>query len=47
VRIKAGPLTGLEGIVIRKWNSLRFVVSLDLIQSSIAVHTEADWLERL
>lgn len=47
VRVIAGPLEGLEGVVIRKKNSLGFVVSLDLIQSSIAVHTEANWLEPL
>ena len=47
VRVTTGPLEGFEGIVIRKSNSLRFVVSLDLIQRSIAVHTEADWLEPL
>ncbi|HMD85094.1 MAG TPA: UpxY family transcription antiterminator [Terriglobia bacterium] len=47
VRIIAGPLEGLEGILIRKRGNHRLVVSLDLIQSSIAVHTEADWLEPL
>jgi transcription antitermination factor NusG len=47
VRITAGPLEGLEGILIRKRGNHRLVVSLDLIQSSIAVHTEADWLEPL
>lgn len=37
VRVKAGPLEGLEGIVIRKRNRLRFVLSLDLINRSAAV----------
>lgn len=37
VRVKAGPLEGLEGIVIRKKNRLRFVISLDLINRSAAV----------
>jgi transcription antitermination factor NusG len=45
VRVIAGPLEGLEGILIRKKNGLRFVISLNLIQRSILVHTEADWLE--
>jgi transcription antitermination factor NusG len=41
VRITAGPLEGLEGIVIRKKNGLRVVVSLDLIQRSIRLDIEA------
>jgi transcription antitermination factor NusG len=40
VQIKSGPLMGLEGILIRKKGSLRFVVSVDLIQRSVA--TEVD-----
>ena len=31
VRITTGPLEGLEGIVVREKNALRFVISLDLI----------------
>ncbi len=45
VRVKAGPLEGLEGIVIRKKNRLRFVLSLDLINRSVAVEIEAADLE--
>ena len=45
VRISSGPLAGLEGIVVRKDDHLRVVVSLDLIKKSIAVHVEADELE--
>jgi len=37
VRITAGPLEGLEGVAVRKKNSLRFVLSLDLIMRSVAV----------
>jgi transcription antitermination factor NusG len=40
VRVAAGPLEGLEGIVIRKKNSLRFVISLDLIQRSVVVELD-------
>jgi transcription antitermination factor NusG len=36
VRIKSGPLAGLEGILVRKKGSLRFVMSVDLIQRSVA-----------
>jgi len=45
VRVKAGPLKGLEGMVIRKKNRLRFVLSLDLINRSAAVEIEAADLE--
>jgi len=45
VRIRSGPLAGLEGIVVRKDDQLRVVLSLDLIRKSIAVHVSADELE--
>jgi transcription termination/antitermination protein NusG len=41
VRIVRGPLAGLEGILRRKKNSLRFVLSVELIQRSIAVDVDA------
>ena len=44
-RIGSGPLAGLEGIVVRKDDQLRVVLSLDLIRKSIAVHVSADELE--
>lgn len=45
VTIKAGPLQGLEGRIIRKKNRLRFVISLDLIKRSAAVDVGAADLE--
>jgi len=43
VRVKAGPLQGLEGFVVRRKNGLRLVVALDLIQRAAAVEIdEAD-----
>jgi transcription antitermination factor NusG len=41
VRIAAGPFTGLEGVLKRKKGSLRVVVSLELIQRSVAVDVDA------
>lgn len=41
VRVKAGPLEGLEGLVIRKKNRSRFVISVELIKRSVAVELEA------
>jgi transcription antitermination factor NusG len=40
VRIRSGPLAGLEGVLKRKKNSLRVVVSLSLIQRSVAVDVD-------
>jgi transcription antitermination factor NusG len=45
VRIRCGPLTGLEGVVVRKDDQLRVVLSLDLIRRSVAVHVTADEVE--
>jgi transcription antitermination factor NusG len=41
VRITGGPFAGLEGVLKRRKSSLRVVVSLDLIQRSVAVDVEA------
>ncbi len=40
VRIHRGPLKGLTGVVLRKNNGLRFVVSLDTIGKSVSVDLE-------
>lgn len=45
VRIMQGPLAGLEGIVRRARGSMRVVLSLDLIQRSVAVDIDALDLE--
>jgi transcription antitermination factor NusG len=45
VRIKAGALTNLTGILVRKGNGLRVVLSLDLIQQGAAVEVDADEIE--
>jgi transcription antitermination factor NusG len=40
VRIKSGPLAGLEGILLRKKGSFRFVLSIDLIQRSLVADVD-------
>ncbi|HEV2224909.1 MAG TPA: UpxY family transcription antiterminator [Candidatus Acidoferrales bacterium] len=40
VRITGGPFAGLEGVLQRKKSSLRVVVSLGLIQRSVAVDVD-------
>jgi len=45
VRIKSGPLAGVAGILLRRKNALRVVVSLSLIQRSVALEVDATQLE--
>ena len=45
VRVKRGPLAGTEGILLRKKDRLRLVISLDLIMRSIATEVQAADLE--
>ncbi len=45
VRIKAGAMLGLEGVLVRKKNNLRVVIALDAILQSVAVEVDADDLE--
>jgi transcription antitermination factor NusG len=45
VRIKAGPLAGMVGVLVRKRNRDRFVISLDLILRSVSVEVDALGLE--
>ena len=40
VRVKSGPLEGMEGIIVRRRNGTRFVISFELLQRSIAVEVE-------
>ena len=41
VRITGGPFAGLEGVMKRKKSGLRVVVTLELIQRSVAVDVDA------
>lgn len=43
VRVRSGPLQGLEGIILRRRDRCRLVFSIDLIQRSLAIEVdEAD-----
>jgi len=44
VRIEQGPLRSLEGIVVAFKKDLRLVVSVDLLQRSIAVDLDPNWV---
>jgi len=47
VRITSGPFAGLKGILKQRKNSLRVVVSLELIQRAVAVDVDAADVEAL
>jgi transcription antitermination factor NusG len=46
-RIRSGALAGMEGVVVRRKNSLRVVLTMDLIQRSVAVEVDKSELETL
>ena len=45
VRIKNGAMGGMEGILVRKKNSFRVVITLEMIFQSMAVEVDAENLE--
>jgi transcription antitermination factor NusG len=45
VRIKAGPMQGIEGILVQKKDSLRFVLTIALINQSASLEVRASDLE--
>jgi transcription antitermination factor NusG len=45
VRIKSGALEGVQGILVRRKNSMRFVLTLQLINQHAAVEVNAEDLE--
>jgi transcription antitermination factor NusG len=46
-RVECGPLRGVEGIVVRVKNRDRMVVSVTLLQRSVSVELDRDWLSTL
>jgi transcription antitermination factor NusG len=46
-RIRSGALAGMVGIVVRQKNSLRVVLTMDLIQQSVVVEVDGAELETL
>jgi transcription antitermination factor NusG len=45
VRIKSGVMQGLQGTLVRKSNSMRFVLTLELINQHAAIQVDAEDLE--
>ncbi len=47
VRVKHGPLAGLEGILLRKKNMTRLVLSVEMLGESAAVEVDTTHVERM
>jgi transcription antitermination factor NusG len=47
VRVAQGPLEGIEGILLRKKNAFRLVLSMELLMKSVAVEVDASMIERV
>lgn len=47
VRVKDGPLEGVEGILVRKKNDVRLVLSVELLSQSVAVELDSCLVEPL
>jgi transcription antitermination factor NusG len=45
VRLKAGPLQGMQGVLLKKKSGYRFVLSLELLQRSVAVEVDSTDVE--
>ena len=47
VRVKSGPLEGIEGILVRKTNKFRLILSVEMLKKSVAVEVDPSIVERL
>ncbi len=47
VKVKGGPLTGLEGILVRKKDLYRLVLSVEMLGKSASVEVDSFLVERL
>ena len=47
VRVKTGPLEGIEGILVRKKNFSRLVLTVELLGKSAAVEVDVSTVERI
>jgi transcription antitermination factor NusG len=47
VRVMKGPLAGLVGVVLKKGNGVRFIVTLEMISKSVSLQIDASALEHI
>jgi len=47
VRVIVGPLRGLEGLLLRKKNWCKLLLSVEMLQRSVAVEVDATMVQRV
>jgi transcription elongation factor/antiterminator RfaH len=47
IRVKRGSLEGLEGILLKKKTDWRMVVSVTMLQRSVAVEIDHEWIDSI
>jgi len=47
VRLRGGPLDSLEGLLVRKKSTWKLIVSVDMLQRSVAVEVDASMVEKI
>jgi len=47
VRLRGGPLENLEGLLVRKKSTWKLVVSVEMLQRSVAVEVDASMAEKI
>jgi transcription antitermination factor NusG len=47
VRVRSGPMAGVEGILIRRKDSIRVVIAIELIMRSVALEVDVTDIEAL
>jgi transcription elongation factor/antiterminator RfaH len=47
IRVKRGALEGLEGILLKKKTNWRIVVSVTMLQRSVAVEIDREWIDSI
>lgn len=45
VRVKCGPMEGMEGMIIQNRGQMRFVIQVQMFKQSVCVEIEEDYLE--
>lgn len=46
IQIRGGPLSGVDGVLLRRKNDTRLIVSVTLLSRSVAVDVDPRWLLR-
>jgi transcription antitermination factor NusG len=47
ILLDRGPLSGVEGVIVAHKNEEQFIVSVSLLQRSIAVEVDRDWISTI